>query len=214
MEQTPQEEPYLDLEREKLKAEIKNLNRSPWKTPTFWAPLLTFGIAAFTYLYLLGTGLFEDKQAHIQYVTDTLNKRAKYLDTVLKGQWEIISALNVEKTKLEGDIKILKDVKRNDSGSMTVLQLQVARLRGDTTRLRQNNNMLSTGTESILKQNEVLIKRLHSIKMIATQNHLTIYSLKKRIGMPYPVSPELIITGLNNIDFDLRTIYDSLSVYP
>jgi len=84
------------LQKEKLRAEIADLKRPLWKKITIWPPALTFGIALLTYGYLVGTGTFDAKQAHLTYVTDTLRVYKNHLDTIVKIQIDSSKILSSE----------------------------------------------------------------------------------------------------------------------
>ena len=75
-----------ELEEEKLRLEINNLKRSPFNHPSFWLPFIPLGLAVVTYFWIYNTGFFDSKQAHLTYVTDTLQRRKAILDTLILAQ--------------------------------------------------------------------------------------------------------------------------------
>ena len=84
------------LQKEKLQLEIGNLKAPFWKASTFWPPVFTFLTALLVYLYLFGTGIFDSKQAHLTYVTDTLRTYENHLDTIVKIQNDSSKSLSSE----------------------------------------------------------------------------------------------------------------------
>jgi len=130
------EESKEELEKRKLIAEIKNLNRPPFRTPTFWTPVITLLLAITTYIWFASNGLFDYKQAHIAFITDTLTKRAKFLDAFNKDldnekNKQILEIKNIRDSisKIRDSIGIYRTTLQQTRGSMTEQQKQIADLK-------------------------------------------------------------------------------------
>jgi hypothetical protein len=163
-----------DLERDKLIAEINNLERSPFKTMTFWGPLLTFLTAAFVYLYLLSNGTFDKKQAHIQWVTDTLYTRSKFLDTLIQQQHDSSTILHQQIANLLGEVVSLKNDITNLKGPHTDSLRKIL----DITAQLRNSNL---NAEAYRLKSDTLRNILDSVYIAANNYFATASSARQAL---------------------------------
>jgi septal ring factor EnvC (AmiA/AmiB activator) len=134
-----------NLERKKLAEEINNLRKSTFKTMAFWGPLLTFLTAAFVYLYLFSNGTFDKKQAHIQWVTDTLTDRAKYLNALITKQKDSFDLLHKQLSDKSGELIAVKSEIQKLKGSPTDSLRRILEL---TAQLRNSNTHAEVNKET------------------------------------------------------------------
>jgi len=149
-----------ELESEKLMCEIKNLKRSPFNSPTFYLPLFTFIISCFVYSYLLMTGFFSSKMAHLDYIIDTLGIQAKALKNDIKRNEAISVELNSENEQLRSDINDLKAQKKSDSLALNLSRQKL------TDEQRMNSNLILDNKKLIEKRDALLSKILDSEKYL------------------------------------------------
>jgi hypothetical protein len=140
------------LEQQKLRAEINNLNRKPFATPAFWAPLITLGIALIVYVYTWKSGVFDEKQAHLNFVTDTLYTRKKLLDSTIKHLQDSLYTANIQLAKLQSDNKIIESVTKEKYAKSTPSQKELIDLRIENKNLLSENRRLFLSDSNAQRQ--------------------------------------------------------------
>jgi hypothetical protein len=134
-----------ELEKEKLRTEIRALNRSQFRQPAFWTTFFTFLIALITYGWFWQSGLFDTKQAHLTYVTDTLG---------------------VYKNRLDANITKLNDSARKLTDSMRTLISQVSSLRTEEASIKAKyavNKKENLSKKEVIEKTEKLVNNLRGL---------------------------------------------------
>ena len=151
------------LADQKLKAEIKSLKRHPLATPAFWAPLFALGVAAFTYFYLLNTGLFEYKQAHLNFVTDTLFTRKKILDSSVISMRRSLDSVEDKYAKLQRDYEITDSVRRDLYTKSSTPQKELINLRIENQSLKSEKQNLTADNRRLFTNDSLNNFRIYQM---------------------------------------------------
>jgi hypothetical protein len=86
--QTPEAE-KARLENAKLRAEIRSISRSAWRTPGFWAAIMPVALAAIGLIFTWGTGWFDVQRTRIdndKTLVEAQTERLKIERTILESK--------------------------------------------------------------------------------------------------------------------------------